>query len=466
MPVHMDCQKLLSSCFLAVGIFGTAHVSAAPSAGNPERAPIAREARISTEETTFDAGSELLPAQAPIGAAHVFHVEPVSGFKYVTYLAQNIGPWSPKVVHWRYNDTGRNSSIGGASSAAEVLLSIQAAQAKWSAVCNVQFVYDGTSTFAPTPNSMFTGHDGISVVGWAPQTAPQTGVTGVYAVGVSAPYPIVESDMLLNNAYNPDLALTLVHEFGHMIGINHSDVSGAVMSGPPLTAYSAIGTLQADDVAACQSLYGLPPAASIGGTITAGASPLAGVRFCAAPAAGVSCSASALDGSYNCTVPVGWTGRLHSRMVTGWRIPAQAFNGVTTAVTRNVVATSGIPSCDLDVDDNGLFEPATDGAAIMQRLLGLPAAAFSGLAGNCAANTSGSAIYNAVDTSYVAGGYNVVGGSATLPLLDGAVIVRAMNGQTGVNASNGLGLTGKPGALRTSWATIQPWLNSNCRASF
>ncbi len=49
---------------------------------------------------------------------------------------------------------------------------------------------------------------------------------------------------------------------------------------------------------------------------------------------------------------------------------------------------------------------------------------------------------------------------------DASVILRAMNGQTGANASNGLGLNDKPGALRTTWAAIQPWLNSNCRASF
>lgn len=210
----------------------------------------------------------------------------------------------------------------------------------------------------------------------------------------------------------------------------------------------------------------ISPAVSISGTITGGSSGVAGVTFCARPSTGVTCSVSNAAGAYDCVVPNGWSGTLHSPMVAGWRIPAQGFSSVTTAITRNVVATSGIPSCDLDVDNNGLFEPATDGAAIVRRLLGLPVDAFSGLAGNCAANTSGAAIYNAVDTSYVAGGYNVVGGSATLPLLDGAVILRAMNGQTGVNASSGLGLTGKPGALRTSWATIQPWLNSNCRASF
>jgi hypothetical protein len=208
------------------------------------------------------------------------------------------------------------------------------------------------------------------------------------------------------------------------------------------------------------------PDATISGTITNGAAGVAGVSFCAQPSAGVSCTASNASGAYSCTVPSGWTGRLHSPMVGSNRIPAQSFANVTSAVTRNVSASSGVPGCNLDVDNNGLFDAATDGVAIMRRMLGFGQSAFAGLAGTCAANTTASAIYAATNASYNAAGYNATGGSATLPATDGAVILRAMLGLTGSAVTNGLGLASEGGASRTSWTNIQSWLNTTCGANF
>lgn len=401
------------------------------------------------------------------GIARTYDAPEADRDKYITYLAQDIGPWATKVVHWRYNDAGRNAAIVGAATAAEALATIQAAQAKWSAVCNIQFVYDGTTTATPTPNGMLAGHDNISAIGWSTtMAAPQTGVAGVYAAGAGAPFPIVEADMLLNSSFNPNLASTALHEIGHMIGIDHSDVQNVVMSGPPLTSYVSLTTLQADDIAGCVSLYGVPTTPTISGTITNGANPVPGVSFCAQPSAGVTCTASNASGAYGCTVPSGWTGRLHSPMVGGNRIPAQSFTNVNSAVTRNVSASTGVPGCDLDVDNNGLFDAATDGIAIMRRMFGFSQTSFAGLAGACAANTSAAAIYAATNSSYSGGGYNATGGAATLPATDGAVILRAMLGLTGTAVTSGLGLTLETGATRTSWTNIQSWLNTTCGATF
>jgi hypothetical protein len=118
------------------------------------------------------------------------------------------------------------------------------------------------------------------------------------------------------------------------------------------------------------------------------------------------------------------------------------------------------------VDNNGLFDAATDGVAIMRRMLGFGQSAFAGLAGTCAANTTASAIYAATNASYNAAGYNATGGSATLPATDGAVILRAMLGLTGSAVTNGLGLASEGGASRTSWTNIQSWLNTTCGANF
>ena len=198
----------------------------------------------------------------------------------------------------------------------------------------------------------------------------------------------------------------------------------------------------------------------ISGTISNGAA-LAGVTFCARPSAGVSCVASDASGAYSCAVPNGWSGTLHSPSVSGNRIPPQTFSAVTSATTRNITALSGVPSCNLDVDNNGLIEPLTDGVAIVRRMMGFTASALDGLAGACAANTTGAAIFNATSSNY-----NVTGGAATLAATDGSVIVRAMSRRTGTDVTNGLGLSGELGATNTTWPSIQSWLNNTCGSSF
>ena len=136
--------------------------------------------------------------------------------------------------------------------------------------------------------------------------------------------------------------------------------------------------------------------------------PVAGVGFCAQPSAGVIFASNA-SGAYSCTVPSGWTGRLHSPMVGSNRIPAQSFANVTSAVTRNVrQQRRATPGYNLDVDNNGLFDAATDGVAIMRRMLGFGQSAFAGLARR--RNTTASAIYAATNASYNAAGYNATGG--------------------------------------------------------
>lgn len=362
------------------------------------------------------------------------------------------------IVHWRYNDANR--PVGIVASATEALQRIQAGMDKWSAACNVHFVYDGTTTQNPDLVPPAHTFDGVNVIGWTAQGySGQTGVAGVGAVG--PPWQMVEADIALNYQYNPALDKTILHELGHMLGLDHSDVNNVVMSGPPSSSYGTQGTLQPDDINGCLSLY---PSPTISGTISNGATAVSGVSFCAQPSVGVSCTVSNASGAYSCTVPNGWSGVLHSPMVGGQRIPAQVFANVTGAVTRNVAATTGVPSCDLDVDNNGLFEAATDGLAILRRALGFGQASFAGLSGTCAANTTAASIHGAANTSFNAGGYNVTGGGATLATTDALVIIRTLLGLSGNAVVDGLGLSSKPGVVRTSWNDVKTWMNSNCRA--
>lgn len=208
------------------------------------------------------------------------------------------------------------------------------------------------------------------------------------------------------------------------------------------------------------------PAASpaISGVISNGGG-IAGVTFCARPAAGVTCTASNASGAYSCTVPSGWTGLLHSPMVAGNRIPVQVFSsGITGATTRNVTAkTSASFSCNLDIDNNGLFEPAIDGVAMLRRMYGFGQNTMAGLSGTCAQNTSTSALFAAANPA----NFNVTGGALVTPATDGLVLLRVMQGSSGASVTNGVGLTAESGATRTIWGTggdgqIRAWLNSAC----
>lgn len=414
-----------------------------------------------------DQESATTPDQAvPIDWPNDFfvHLPNYSGeaSKYITY---GFLGWSGGIVHWRYDDTNRPSAI--IASSAQAVTRIQASMNKWSAVCNVQFIYDGTSSAGPSRAPPTNSSDGLNVVGWRAQgTGGQTGVAGVAASGPGGgPFTIVEGDIALNYEFNPDVDTTILHEVGHMLGINHSDVSGVVMSGPPLTAYSGQTVLQADDIAGCVALYGPPVAAPvITGTITNGGG-VAGVTFCARPSAGVTCTASNGSGAYSCTVPSGWTGTLHSPIVSGNRIPAQVFStAVTGPTTRNVTAkTSTNFPCNLDIDNNGLLEPAIDGVAMLRRMYGFGQNMMTGLSGTCAQNTSASALFSAANPA----NFNVTGGASVLPATDGLVLLRVMQGSAGASVTNGIGLSSESGATRTLWGTgsdgqIRAWLNSTC----
>ena len=203
------------------------------------------------------------------------------------------------------------------------------------------------------------------------------------------------------------------------------------------------------------------PSVTISGTISNG-SPLANITFCARPSSGVTCTASSGAGAYSCTVPNGWTGLLHAPGPVGLRIKPQSFTNVTANLSGQNPVVQSIGACNLDVDNNGLIEPATDGVAILRRMLGTSSSGFGGLSGTCAVNTTSAAIFNAT-----AGNYNATGGAATRPGTDGLVIMRAMQGLTGTAVTNGLGLSAESGATNTTWANIRSnFLNTTCGADF
>lgn len=204
---------------------------------------------------------------------------------------------------------------------------------------------------------------------------------------------------------------------------------------------------------------------SISGTVLNGAIPLSNIQFCARPSAGVVCPPTNNAGAYSCTVPTDWGGTLHAAGPAGLRIKPQVFTIVGVSLSAQNPVVQAIGSCNLDVDNNGLIEPATDGVAIIRRMMGFDSGAFSGLAGTCAANATNISIFNASNPAL--SNYNVTGGAATRAATDGAVIVRVMNGaKTDAAVTGGLGLANEPGATNTTWSQIQSWLNSTCGSNF
>ena len=387
----------------------------------------------------------------------------VSDGTYRKYLTFGDLGWASGLVQWRYDDTNRPAGL--AVDANVAIAKIQTAMNKWSVVCNVQFSYLGVTSLGPSLAPPTQNLDSANVIGW--RAMGFSGITGVTGLGSSSsnggPFRIVEGDIAINYHFNPNVDVTLLHEIGHLIGLRHSNVEGTVMSGPnpsplPSTEYAPnVITLQPDDIAGCVSMYGQPAATTrtINGVVSASPSGfVSGVLFHARPASGVTCDPSNSAGEYSCTVPNGWAGVLHSPSVSGQRIPPQSFTAVSVDTTRNVAALAGVPACNLDVDDNGLFEPEIDGVAISRRMAGFNVAGFSGLFGAFAANTTAASVYAATSSNY---NVTQIGGGPRL-LADGLIIERAMKKLTGTAVTNG--------ATNIPWATLQSWLNTNCGTTF
>jgi hypothetical protein len=450
--------RFLTLC-VSVSTLFVQGLSAAPNKAEQRLDPAEAE---SVTERAVRSTATVQPTETPW--VYRSHLPETADEKYLRYSeAQGssgaIGRWPTNVINWRYNDAGRPSGLVGSSQAARDLINV--AMARWTSQCGVSFNYLGTSSNGPSLTTTPASFDNVNVIGWGPLAGNTTGVTGIGGTGTQ----ITEGDIVLNNQFNPDLLSTIIHEVGHYLGLRHSDVSGAMMSGPPLTSYSGTTSLQSDDIAGCRSMFGVPASSpTIAGSISlfAGGSVPAGTTFCANPSSGVNCG-SATGGTYSCTVPSGWTGTLHLQAGNTLRVAARRFtSGVTTAQTgENFVVYNADALqnsygffCNLDIDNNGLNEASIDGVMVMRKLVGVtgPLQTVS-TSGVCAQrNTAADRVAFLADQNY---DINNSGGAQ--PLRDGLILLRLMLGMTGTQAVAGSGLT---------WANVQTQLNNNCGTSF
>jgi|GEM_PF-4374714 len=137
-------------------------------------------------------------------------------------------------------------------------------------VCGIKIVYKGATTDLPR-NFSSKKSSIYNVVGWRPGSTYDVSSQGIEVWAGLALYYALElshyggSDISFNSSTqelwtNPaNLESVATHEFGHAIGIDHSDVSESVMFANPYHDLEYDKTLRADDIAACVSMYGNLP---------------------------------------------------------------------------------------------------------------------------------------------------------------------------------------------------------------
>jgi matrixin/HYDIN/CFA65/VesB family protein len=202
------------------------------------------------------------------------------------YLFGSPGSWQTPIV-WNYNDAGRPDGIVVDA----VVQGISAAAQQWMDACRVDIHRGADSTAVPQDMDGDNVSPGENVIGWGDLTLGVHGspLIAAYTWAYGGAGATIDGfDMTLSRQFveSPEqLARVVVHEFGHALGLAHSNVPDAVMSGPgglanpgvPDTPYDSVAALTDDDKHGCLCLYGpgdalaaqgylcgLPPVAQMG----------------------------------------------------------------------------------------------------------------------------------------------------------------------------------------------------------
>ncbi len=142
------------------------------------------------------------------------------------------------------------------------------------------------------------------------------------------------------------------------------------------------------------------------------------------------------------------------------------FAGALTSASYRInsgfwgTITGVLPGCVLDIDGNGAIDPLTDGLLILRTMFGLTGTAVTAgsIAGNATRKT-----WADIQPFIQLGQLDIDQNGSTEAATDGLLIMRAMFGWTGTAVTNGaLGV----GAQRADWTAIRAYLNTSCGAAF
>lgn len=154
-------------------------------------------------------------------------------------------------------------------------------------------------------------------------------------------------------------------------------------------------------------------------------------------------------GTYRVVATVGEAATAGAGTASGYRVFAGFWQGERI-----------IPQCILDIDGNGLVEPAFDGVLIARALSGMRGQALvDGALGAGAQYTEPAQILARINLDAL----DVDGDQKSLSTTDGLIIVRVMSG---IRTDNLVVGAGAADATRTSWAQIRTHLNTVCGATF
>ena len=173
--------------------------------------------------------------------------------------------WASTSVNYRVNP---NFTDAGAGTTAQQIAVMQRAASEWTSAAQIpfQFLYTGTTT-----TSMVAPTDGTNAVffseidgGGALATATWSAFSNGNMFGFDIQFYTSGGGTDFVWALDPsagqfDIESVAVHEFGHALGMGHSNVPGATMFPSVSAGSTANRTLAADDIAGVQSIYGVSP---------------------------------------------------------------------------------------------------------------------------------------------------------------------------------------------------------------
>lgn len=171
--------------------------------------------------------------------------------KYLLFF-DPVASWPNKTYKWYYNPENAPPELPS-----DVVVQVmQYAMQKWADQCNIKVVYKGLTTTRPETTYENYGPDRVNVLGWGPMWY---GFSAYATIWPGENNDIIDGDIVVDPskiASVERLEPLLMHEFGHAIGLAHSDVNDASMSGPPYSTYNSRNILSVDDVRGCRELYG------------------------------------------------------------------------------------------------------------------------------------------------------------------------------------------------------------------